>query len=117
LGRRRDVALIVLVENETGVIAWWQGDAFAAAGARCHTLAVVGVAVGTATPGCLLELEMLREEYDMGLTMRRVAAAHSLMKPWKYPKRMERGRNMISEGSRMNRPTSLITLVHIMNAS
>jgi hypothetical protein len=81
LGRRRDVAFVVLVENEARVIAWWQGDAFTAAGARCHTLAVVGVTIGTTTPGCLLELEMFMEECGMGLTMRRVAAAHSLMKP------------------------------------
>jgi hypothetical protein len=81
LRRRRDVALVVLVENEAGVIAWWQGDAFAAAGPRCHTLAVVGVTIGTATPGGLLELERFREENNMGLTMRRVAAAHILMKP------------------------------------
>lgn len=65
MGRRRNVALVVLVENEAGVVARWQGDAFATAGTRCHTLAVVGVTIGTATPGCLLELKMFWEEDDM----------------------------------------------------
>lgn len=48
--RRRDKALVVLVADETWVIARWESDAFTSASARCHTLVVVGITVCSATP-------------------------------------------------------------------
>lgn len=36
------------------------------------------------------------------------------MKPWKYPKIIETGRKTRSDGSRTNRPTSLMTLEKVI---
>jgi hypothetical protein len=51
--RRGDEALVVLVADETWVIARWESDAFTSASTRCHTLVVVGITVCSATPRSL----------------------------------------------------------------
>jgi len=47
---RGDEALVVLVADETWVIARWESDAFTSASTRCHTLVVVGITVCSTTP-------------------------------------------------------------------
>jgi len=49
-GRGRE-CLVVVVADETGVIARWKGDAFAASGSRTHTETIVGITICTASPG------------------------------------------------------------------
>jgi hypothetical protein len=46
-------ALVVLVADETWVIARWESNAFTSASTRCHTLVVVGITVCSATPRSL----------------------------------------------------------------
>jgi len=50
-------------------------------------------------------------------TIRKVHKAQSLIRPWKYPNMIETGRNIRSDGSRMNKARSLTTLVISRNAN
>jgi hypothetical protein len=59
--RRRDEALVVLVADETWVIARWESNTFTSASTRCHTLVVVGVTVCSATPRSLRDVRTHHE--------------------------------------------------------
>lgn len=50
-------------------------------------------------------------EDDKQLTCLSVNSAYSLMMPCKYPNITDTGKKIISDGSRMNKPTSLTHLV------
>ena len=81
------------------MVARWKSDALAAA-SPTHTMDVIGITVCTATPRSLRRMLVGhgRVARHVRHTMFKVQAAHSLMRPWKYPKRIETGRKIKSVG-------------------
>lgn len=107
---------IVAVGSKSIRFAFLHGAAFGLARQRHKTRRVIIITIWSATPRSLC-VSVSRPGSQIArlcctvLTMFRVSKAYTLMRPWKYPKRMETGKYLMSLGLRRNRPISLTTLV------